>query len=192
MNCALETRKMEAQNRSRFVVLAGFCAALAFLMIAAGRGAALHAQNGARESDDNAEIFAYRLDWRKILDAANAGDELKALFDSDKDLEKRWQARMAKEEPIAQEVEIVDHEFPQVAAVIRNHGITTRDYVMMRVALLLDAYLMMSREKDPDEPDKDVDEIQLTATQKANVSLLKAHKTELEALMWRIYMGREP
>jgi hypothetical protein len=92
-------------------------------------------------SADQAEVHQYRLTMEKVQQFV-ATVALHKLRESDPDLKKRMDAQKSDNETISQEAADLEQHFPQVAALVRSHGITPREYIVIFVALISDVSLV--------------------------------------------------
>ncbi len=120
--------------------------AIAIFTTAACTGPLAHAQ-----MDDNnpdvAEIRHYRLTMDKLEKAADASQQSNALLASDPALKKRVDADTnSNDETIDQKARRFDTSFPTIAAVVRRNGLTTREYVVVSLALMND-YMIVGMKK---------------------------------------------
>jgi hypothetical protein len=97
---------------------------------------------GTPVHDDNAadvlEIRQYRLTMDKIEKAANATQQVNALLASNPDLKKRAESGESDNDTIDQKARRFDTQFPEAAAIIHRNGLTSREYIVISLAMLND------------------------------------------------------
>jgi hypothetical protein len=107
---------------------------------------------GAEAGDhDKTEIHNFRLSMDLIQRAAATGSEVNRLIDGNPDLKKRWKASFFPESPIAQQVQNVELKCPEAASVVRSHGLTVRQFIVLRLALATDMYFVAAKKEGDDK-----------------------------------------
>ena len=102
----------------------------------------------AQISDNNpdlVEVRHYRLTMDKVQAAADASEQVNALIASNPELKKRVDADSG-DETIDQKAKRFDTSFPDVAAIVRRNGLSTREYVVVTLALMND-YMLVGMKK---------------------------------------------
>ena len=84
-----------------------------------------------------------------------ATDAIKKLTKSATPELRRRIERIKWEPPGDEHAKEIDESFPQVAAAIRRSGLTTREYMLIRIAFLIDAYILGSERSSGAPPDED-------------------------------------
>lgn len=84
---------------------------------------------------DLAEVFRYVLTQDGIDRFLATTEAVRALVDSTPELEQRMRTQPPAERSLDAGVRSLDHDFPEVARLVRQHGLTPRDYVVMGGAL---------------------------------------------------------
>lgn len=137
-----------------------------------------------REDAETAEIHGYRLSLDKLERAAAAGDEILKLRATDPNLAKEIDDAFSQEPPLDEHARNIDSRFPQIAAILRAHGLTTREFLIIRFALVADLYYVESKKEDgkPVDPENVVP---------ANVALIEKNLERIRALAIRIFAGLE-
>lgn len=156
---------------------------LSLVLLLAPEGIA--AQNHPIESGDDAEkaeIHGYRLSVDKLERAAAAGDEIQKLRANDANLDKEIDEAFWREPPLDEHARNIDSKFPQIAAILRAHGFTTREFFLVRYALMRDCYFVESKKEDG----KPVDPEDVLP---ANVKLIEKDLERIRALAIRIFAG---
>jgi hypothetical protein len=96
---------------------------------------------GPRDNDpDVLEVRHYRLTMDKLEKAAAATEQVDALMASNPEMKKRADAE-SDDATIDQKVKQFDTQFPDATAIIHKNGLSTREYIVVSLALLND--LMM-------------------------------------------------
>jgi hypothetical protein len=74
----------------------------------------------------------------KVEKLAAAMDAVNKLRASDAALKAKMDATSSNNLPIDQQARNIDSSFPQVAAVIHSHGLTTREFILVSIAFIND------------------------------------------------------
>lgn len=156
-----------------------------FVLLLASAGIA--AQKHPIEASDDAEtaeIHGYRLSLGKLERAAAAGDEIQKLRAADPKLAKEIDEVFTQEPPLDEHARNIDTKFPQIAAILRTHGFTTREFLIIRFALVVDLYYVEGKIGDgtPVDPENVLP---------ANVALIENNLERIRALALRIFAGLE-
>jgi len=115
-----------------------FLASLAVLAFAPTLAAAQGAAAAAADNPDLAEARNYTLTMDKLRTLADATDAVNKLLASNAALKARVDAGSSGNLPLDQQAKKMDADFPQIAAIIHAHGITTRDYILISIAFMND------------------------------------------------------
>ena len=145
------------------------------------------AQKSSIKSPDDAETAAihdYRLSMSRLERAAAAGDEILKLRSTDPALAKQIDAAFIHETPLDDQARTIDSQLPQVATILRAHGFTTREFLIVRFALVMDVYYVDSKQEDGTAIDPE-------AVLPANVAFLEKNLAQVRALAIRIFAGLE-
>jgi hypothetical protein len=156
---------------------------LVLLLASAG----IAAQKHPVETNDDAETAAihdYRLSLDKLERAAAAGDEILKLRATEPNLAKEIDDAFSQEPPLDEHARNIDSKFPQIAAILRAHGFTTREFLIIRFALVVDLYYVESKKEDgkPIDPENVLP---------ANVALIEKNLERIRALALRTFAGLE-
>jgi hypothetical protein len=156
---------------------------LVWLLASAGIAAQKHPIETSDDAE-TAEIHGYRLSLDKLERAAAAGDEILKLRATDPNLAKEIDVAFSQEPPLDEHARNIDSIFPQIAAILRAHGFTTREFLIIRFALVVDLYYVESKKEDgkPVDPENVVP---------ANVALIEKNLERIRALAIRIFAGLE-
>lgn len=150
---------------------------------------AVHAKAKTAEVDDDGEtraIHNYRLSMEELEAAAAATDTINQTMRADPDLEKRMKAFSYPEKSVANETRQLDNDFPQVTAIIHQHGLATREYLLIKLAVVIDVYFVAMKRQGEDKdypPD---------AILPANAVLIEKNFDKVVQLGQRIYFDYEP
>lgn len=117
------------------------CIAPVFAALACS-SVSLTAQNLNGDTPDTIEIRQYRLTMEKVEQFVAATVALGKLKDSDPALKKQMDSASSGNETITQEAADLEQRFPQVAALVRSHGLAPREYIVVFMALLYDVSLV--------------------------------------------------
>ncbi len=104
---------------------------------------------GAQVNDndpDLVEVRHYRLTMDKLEKAANASQQIEALVAGDPTLKKRIDADSDNDQTIDQKAKRFDTSFPTVAAIVLRNGLSTREYIVVSLALMND-YMMVGMKR---------------------------------------------
>ena len=155
---------------------------LVFLVIPAGIGARKHPVE-TPEDAERAEIHDYRLSLDKLERAAEAGDEILKLCTADPNLAGKVDEVFAKEPPLDEQARNIESELPQIAAILHAHRLTTREFLLIRFALVLDLFYVESKMEDgkPVDPEDCLP---------ANVALIEKNLEHIRALGIRIFADK--
>jgi hypothetical protein len=157
------------------------------LLILLFASAGVAAQKHPIESGDDAEtaeIHGYRLSLDKLERAAAAGDEIMKLRASDPNLANEIDEAFSQEPPLDEHARNIDSKFPQIPAILRAHGLTTREFLIIRFALVVDIFYVESKKEDG-KP------IESENVLPANVALIQKNLERIRALALRIFAGLE-
>jgi hypothetical protein len=156
---------------------------LVLLLASAGIAAQKHSIETSDDAE-TAEIHGYRLSLDKLERAAAAGDEILKLRATDPNLAEAIDGAFSQEPPLDEQARNIDSKFPQVAAILRAHGFTTREFLIIRFALVVDLYYVESKKEDgkPVDPENVVP---------ANVALIEKNLESIRTLAIRIFAGLE-
>ncbi len=147
--------------------------------------AGIAAQKRPMETSDDAETAAihdYRLSMDKLERAAAAGDEILKLRATDPKLAEEIDDAFGQEPPLDEHARNINSRFPQIGAILRTHGFTTREFLIIRFALTMDFYFVESKEEDGEPIDpKNV--------LPANVALIEMNLERIRGLAVRIFAG---
>ncbi len=113
-------------------------AALALLALAPAPCAAAQGSNAAANNPDLIEARKYTLTMDKLQKLADATDAVNKLLASDAALKAKTDAGQSDNMNIDQKAKYLDTSFPQLTAVIRSHGLTTREYIVVSIAFIND------------------------------------------------------
>ncbi len=112
-------------------------ASLAVLALAATLHTA--AAQAARDNNpDLIEVRKYTLTMPKIENLAAATDAINKMVAADPSLKQKMDAEPDTNKTLDQKVRNIDTNFPQVAAVLHSHGLTTREYLLVTLAFIND------------------------------------------------------
>ena len=92
----------------------------------------------AANNPDLVEARNYTLTMDKLQKLADATDAVNKLLASDAALKAKVNASNNDRLTLDQQAKAMDASFPQVAAVIHAHGITSREYILISVAFIND------------------------------------------------------
>jgi hypothetical protein len=107
-------------------------------LLAAG-AAMLITPQGGKSADGNSdapEVYNYRLTMDKIQKAAAATDAVNKLLATNPALKKQMDGEDQNGKTIDQMAKNIDTKYPQVAALIRSNGLTTREYIVVTQAFI--------------------------------------------------------
>jgi len=121
--------------RYRAVPLAVF----AFAIFAASPAAA---QKHGDDSADVAEIRNYHLTMSKVDQFVAATTALKKLADANPEIRKGMNSDKDDDASITQKAADWDLHFPAAAAIVRSSGLSTREYIVVSIALLNDVMIV--------------------------------------------------
>jgi hypothetical protein len=114
-----------------------FTAAVAALTLAAALHAVAQGPAAADSNPDLIEARKYVLTMDKVQKLAAAMDAINKLTASDPALKSKMDADNGSK-PIDQRAKDIDTNFPQVAAIIHSHGLTTREFMVVTIAYIND------------------------------------------------------
>ena len=137
------------------------------------------ALSGFTEEPDKAEIRNCLLTMRNVEQTIAATDAIKKSAKSATPELRQRIERIKWEPPSNEHAQEIDKNFPQVATAIRRSGLTTRDYMLIRIAFLIDAYLVSSEKSSGSPADED-------AVLPQNREFLNAHINQLKNLLQRM------
>ena len=112
-------------------------AAVAALTLTAALHAAAQGPAAADNNPDLIEARRYVLTMDKIEKLAATMDAINKLTASDAALKSKMDADNGSK-PIDQRAKDIDTNFPQVAAIIHAHGLTTREFMVATIAFIND------------------------------------------------------
>lgn len=113
-------------------------ACLAVLAIANALHATAQSPSAAGNNPDLIEARKYALTMDKIEKLAAATDAVNKLTASNPALKSKMDAASAGNLSVDQRAKNIDANFPQVAALIRSNGLTTREYIVVMIAFIND------------------------------------------------------
>ncbi|MGB6193589.1 MAG: hypothetical protein WBF42_14065 [Terracidiphilus sp.] len=124
---------------------------LAVNAIALFATAAFIAPLAAAQVNDNdpdlVEVRHYRLTMDKLEKAANVSQQIEAFVAGDPAMKKRMDAEPDQNDAsIDQKVRRFDASFPTVAAIVHRNGLSTREYIVVSLALMND-YMMVGMKR---------------------------------------------
>ena len=114
-----------------------FTADVAALPLAAALHAVAQGPAAADNNPDLIEARKYTLTMDKIEKLAASMDAINKLTASDPALKSKMDADNGSK-PIDQRAKDIDTNFPQVAAIIHSHGLTTREFMVVTIAYIND------------------------------------------------------
>jgi len=94
------------------------------------------------DSADVAEIRNYHLTMSKVDQFVAATTALKKLADANPGLRKGMNSDKDDDASIAQKAADWDLHFPEAAAVVKSNGLSTREYIVVSIALLNDVMIV--------------------------------------------------
>lgn len=112
------------------------------LTVLAVCSAPAHAQKHGDDDPDLAEIRNYHLTMPKVDQFVAATTALKAMVDANPALRKQMDSGKDDDSSITQKAADWDLHFPQAAAVIKSKGLSTREYIVVSIALLNDVMIV--------------------------------------------------
>jgi hypothetical protein len=127
----------------------------------------------------------YRLTMDKLEETAAATDAIKKMMKADPELKKRIQEEIKWEPPDDSQAKNINSHFPQVAAAIHRNGLTTRDYMLVRITFLIDLYIVKS------EKERGLKESPSDNIPPENRALLKKYYDRLPDLGERMFFDNE-
>ncbi|MGB9029419.1 MAG: hypothetical protein WCC27_04785 [Acidobacteriaceae bacterium] len=112
-------------------------ASLAVLALATSLHSA--AAQAARDNNpDLIEVRKYTLTMPKIQNLVAATDAINKMVAADPSLKQKMDAGADTDKTLDQKVRNIDTNFPQVAAVLHSHGLSTREYLLVTLAFIND------------------------------------------------------
>jgi hypothetical protein len=112
------------------------------LTVLAVCSAPAHAQKHGDDDPDLTEIRNYHLTMPKVDQFVAATTALKAMVDANPDLKKQMDSGKDDDASITQKAADWDLHFPQAAAVVKSKGLSTREYIVVSIALLNDVMIV--------------------------------------------------
>jgi hypothetical protein len=98
---------------------------------------------GTHDNDpDMIEVRQYRLTMDKVEKTASATEQVNVLLASNPGLKKRVDAESDDDASIDQKVKSFDTKFPEATAIIHKNGLSTREYIVVSLALLNDMMMV--------------------------------------------------
>ncbi len=98
---------------------------------------------GPHDNDpDVLEIRQYRLTMDKVEKAATATEQVGALMASNPELKKKADAESDDDASIDQKAKQFDTKFPEATAIVHRNGLSTREYIVISLALLNDMMMV--------------------------------------------------
>jgi hypothetical protein len=98
---------------------------------------------GPHDNDpDLLEIRQYRLTMDKVEKTATATEQVNALLASNPGLKKKVDAESDDDASIDQKAKQFDTKFPEATAIIHSNGLSTREYIVVSMALLNDMMMV--------------------------------------------------
>jgi hypothetical protein len=121
--------------KPRRTLLAAYISVLAFAptLTAAAQNPAAAAKN-----PDLIEARNYPLTMDKLQNLAAAMDAVNKMLAADPALKAKVDAGSGNNLPIDQQAKTMDANFPQSAAVIHSHSLTTREFILVSIAYIND------------------------------------------------------
>lgn len=119
--------------------------ALAVTLLTTAYSATLATAQISDNNPDVVEIRHYRLTMDKLEKAAAASEQANALIASNPALKKRVDGQ-SDDASIDQKVRQFDTQFPEMTAIIHRNGLSTREYIVVSLALIND-YMMVGMKK---------------------------------------------
>ncbi|MGA7353502.1 MAG: hypothetical protein WBX06_20235 [Acidobacteriaceae bacterium] len=97
------------------------------------------APQSARDNNpDLIEVRKYTLTMPKIENLAAATDAINKMVAADPSLKQKMDAGADNDKTLDQKVRNIDTNFPQVAAILHSHGLSTREYLLVTLAFIND------------------------------------------------------
>jgi len=106
---------------------------------------ALSAQIGVAQSDNNSDVMEirhYKLTLDKAQKAATAIQSINQMIASNPSLNATLNAGPNGDKPITQVALEVDTRFPQIAAIIKQNGLATREFFVLMGAIMNDVAMV--------------------------------------------------
>lgn len=113
-------------------------AALSVLLFAPALTVSAQNPTAAASNADLAEARNYTLTMDKLEKLAAAMDAVNKMLAADPALKAKVDAGSGNNLPIDQQAKRMDADFPQIAAVIHSHSLTTREFILVSVAFIND------------------------------------------------------
>ena len=93
----------------------------------------------ARDNNpDLIEVRKYTLTMPKIENLVAATDAINKMVAADPSLKQKMDAGADNNKTLDQKVRNIDTNFPQVAAILHSHGLSTREYLLVTLAFIND------------------------------------------------------
>lgn len=131
---------------------------------------------------ETAAIHDYRLSMGSLERAAAAGDEILKLRSTDPALAQQIDEVFIHETPLDEQARSIDTQLPQIAAILRAHGFTTREFLIVRFALVMDLFYVEGQREDGTAIDPE-------AVLPANVAFIEKDFDRVRALALRSFAG---
>jgi hypothetical protein len=143
-----------------------------------------HGAPQAGKSHDNdpdmIEIRHYRLTLDKAEKAASATEEFNKMVASDPALKKRVDAADDQDKTIDEKVKSFETKYPEAIAVLHRNGISTREYVVVSLALLNDMLVVGMKKQGS------IKEYPANMITPENATFVEQNYDKLSALMSRM------
>jgi hypothetical protein len=120
---------------------ASLLAVLALTLLTVGSVSAKAQKQGA-DNPDVVEIVHYHLNTPKLDQFIAATNALAKLVDANPDLKKSMNAGSDNDESLTQKAADWDLHFPQATAVVKSAGLSTREYLVISIALFNDVMIV--------------------------------------------------
>ena len=118
-------------------------ACIAIAAIAPAVNCAAQSNRAALDKDpDVIAVRQYKLTMDNVQKLVAATDAMNKMVAADPSLKKKMDAQGDNDKTIDQKIKNIDANFPQVAALLRAHGMSTRDYIMTSLAYLNDLMIV--------------------------------------------------
>jgi hypothetical protein len=109
---------------------------LTLLATAAVMLGAVQPGKAAGGDPDAAEVYSYRLTMDKIQKAAPATDGINKYLAANPTVKSQMDGENDNGKTIDQQARILDTKYPQVAAIIKSNGLTTREDILVTRAFI--------------------------------------------------------
>ena len=116
--------------------------AVAAAMIAASAGAAQTHKTISDNDPDLVEIRQYRLTMDKVQRMADAMQEFNKMLAANPALKKRMNEDGDNDGTIAEKAHELEVKSPEAVAVLRSHGLSPREYIVVSLAFMNDVMIV--------------------------------------------------